>query len=113
MATKSPESRSGTSSTTRRASNGAGLFTRSPYALASTGRDQIGQFGALALIEFPTRIGDAFVKVARGEVIPAEVVMAWPLPNRLAMGRTERVRYFESPAEAAEALGTTEAAAAA
>jgi hypothetical protein len=44
--------------------------------------------------------------IARGEFIPREVVMSWPLQNRLAMGTSARVRYFVSEPEAREVRET-------
>lgn len=110
MVTKSPASRSATSSATRRPRNAgegtAGLFQTSQYTLTSTGKTQTGCFGAVALVAFRTKISGEVKDIARGEFIPREVVMSWPLQNRLAMGTSARVRYFVSEPEAREVRET-------
>lgn len=57
----------------------------------------------MALKEFPTTIGGVLCKVPRGGIIPPEVIAEWPVTNRRAMETTKFVRYFLTPAEAAEA----------
>jgi hypothetical protein len=98
MATKSPASRSATSSATQPASKPP----QSRYSLFNSGKAATGCHGAVALDTFNTRVDDEMVKIARGDFIPSEIVMTWPLANRLAMGTSARVRYFVSEAEVRE-----------
>ncbi len=111
MAIKSPALRSATSSATQPPRN-PGLF-QSPYTLASTGKTETGRFGAIALVAFPTLVNGKMKSIARGEFIPPEITMEWPLQNRLAMGTSARVRYFVSEGEALDAFPKEAAAAAA
>jgi hypothetical protein len=69
-----------------------------------TGRLATGSYGAIAIVEFKTKVGGVMVTIPRGGFIPASVVLEWPLQNRLAMGTSERVRYFVSEGEAREAF---------
>lgn len=57
----------------------------------------------MALKEFPTSVGGVLCRIFKGNVIPSEVVAQWPVNNRRAMEQTKFVRYFLTPAEAAEA----------
>ena len=80
------------------------MFKPSPYSLAESGKTQTGQFGAVALVAFKTKIPgkEGLTDIPRGAYIKPEIVMGWPLANRLAMGTSARVRYFLSEAERAE-----------
>ena len=102
MVTKSQASRSGTSSATRPARKGEP--TRSQYSLAAAGKATTGLYGAIALDTFKTMVDDELQTIFRGQFIPSDLVMTWPLRNRLAMGTSARVRYFVSEAEALEAF---------
>ena|ERR1035437_2912798 len=110
MVTKSPVPRSATSSAAQPAKgDGGGLFKTSRYTLANTGRTETGCYGAIALSSFNTKVDGKMKDIKRGEIIPAKLVMTWPLANRLAMGTSARVRYFVTEAEADEAAREMEA----
>lgn len=112
MSIKSPDPTSVTSSTTPPHRNG--LFELSPYALAGSPSGALGAHGGILMKPIRLRQGDWRVgeNLAPGTFVPAEVVAAWPLPNRLALSSSGFIRYFQTPAEA-EAMGAEIAARAA
>lgn len=79
---------------------------RSRYALAEIPGGVPGEYGAVALKDFPATIGGQLCHIVRGNVIPPEVIASWPVNNRRAMETTRFVRYFLTPAEAELAKGS-------
>lgn len=74
--------------------------------MASLPKGEIGSYGAVLLKPWKPLAGDWRVgeTVPVGTLIPGEVVQTWPLPNRMAMERTNFVTFFQSPEEAEEAF---------